>query len=471
MAKSVGEQIKQARLERGLTLEQVSQATRIRKHYLEAIENDQRNVLPSPVQGRGFLRLFAGHLNLPVAPLLAAWDGKVPVEPPSPENTVILSTNQTAPEDPARTEAEDDPALPIFVSASPVEKYPPAGDGSQPGGSQEIFREIGQKLRQQREALGLSRAEVERYTHLRQHYIQALEEGNQANLPSPVQGRGMLSNYAAFLNMSEDELLLRYADALQVRRIERIPKPDPQSLFPNKKRPAARQAPFWRRFLTPDLVFGVGLAAVILFFVLWTASRINVLRSEESEPTPPAISEILLNPPAQLTETVETDPNEGSDQNELATEVLAGQIGGLPVNSEAVVFTETPAPASVGPINNDPLQVYIIARQRAWLRVTTDDTVKFLGRVVPGNAYAFSAGKQIELATGNAAAIQVFYNQTELGTLGITGEVVELIFSQDGIMTPTPAFTPTSAPTKIASITPTSTEAPQATPTVTPFIP
>src|SRR5512133_3733582 len=83
MAYSIGEQLKQARLQRGLTLEQVSQATHIRKHYLEALENDQRETLPSPVQGRGFLRLYAGHLNLPVATLLAAWDGKPPPDQPT----------------------------------------------------------------------------------------------------------------------------------------------------------------------------------------------------------------------------------------------------------------------------------------------------------------------------------------------------------------------------------------------------
>src|SRR5512146_1674851 len=82
MAQSIGEQLKQARSKRGLTLEQASQATHIRKHYLEALENDQRDALPSPVQGRGFLRLYAGMLDLPVQQLLAAWDGKIPEEPP-----------------------------------------------------------------------------------------------------------------------------------------------------------------------------------------------------------------------------------------------------------------------------------------------------------------------------------------------------------------------------------------------------
>jgi cytoskeleton protein RodZ len=469
MANSAGEQLKQARLERGLTLEQVAQVTRIRVVYLQALENDQRETLPSAVQGKGFLRLYAGHLNLPLEPLLALWDGKVPAVTP----TVVEPSTAAAPTPLASSDDSAEIELPPvqFVSAAQDNSVPINEDPPLPGSSHAIFREIGQKLRQQREILGLSQAEVERYTHLRQHYIQAMEDGNQAGLPSPVQGRGMLSNYAAFLNMSEDALLLRYAEALQARRTERIPKKDTQPLFSSKKRPA-RQAPFWRRFLTPDLVFGVGLAAAILFFVLWTASRITALRSEDSPPTPPAISEILLNPDIQQTTTVDAltavgAVSSGSSEGQIEEESTS--VITTPLATAAP--SRTPAPLSLAPINNDPLQVYIVARQRAWLRVITDDKVKFAGRVVPGNAYAFSASRQIEVLTGNAAAIQVFYNQTDMGALGIVGEVAGLIFTQEGILTPTAVFTPTALATQIPTVTPLPTATPQSTPTVTPFVP
>src|SRR5512133_918273 len=84
MAQTIGEQLKQARLKRGLSLEEASQATHIRPHYLEALENDQRDALPSSVQGRGCLRLYAGLLELPVADLLATWEGKIPIEQTPP---------------------------------------------------------------------------------------------------------------------------------------------------------------------------------------------------------------------------------------------------------------------------------------------------------------------------------------------------------------------------------------------------
>ncbi len=486
MTQTIGEQLKQARLARSLTIEQASQATHIRSHFLEALENDQRDALPSTVQGRGFLRLYAGLLDLPVKPLLDAWDGKTPIETVSPSASKEIGPQEIPLE--AETLETDEQELrsqgvpaddPIPVTVLPSLFQESVSDSS----SAAIFREIGQTLRKQREALGLSSAEVERYTRLRQHYVQALEEGRIEGLPSTVQGRGMLSNYASFLNLDEEMILLRFAEGLQIRRVERLPKPEPQSLFTNKKRPA-RQAPIWRRFLTPDLIFGVGVAAIILFFALWTAARINSLRVTKTQPTPPGISEILLTPSTSQTPAsgITTPPASAA----LVGETSGEETGENP--SPSVSTTETGQPSSTDqpsggvseaptgsatilPINKDPLQVYIIAQQRAWLRIIADDQVKFLGRTVPGNAYAFSGAKRIDLLTGNAAGLQVFFNQNDLGTLGISGQVVGLVFSPTGIMTPTAAFTPTSLPTKPATATPLPTLTPQATPTITPYVP
>ncbi|MBE0699563.1 MAG: DUF4115 domain-containing protein, partial [Anaerolineaceae bacterium] len=455
MTGSIGEQLKQARIEKGLSLEQVTQATHIRMHYLEALEGDERSALPSNVQGRGFLRLYAGLLDLPFEPLLAAWDGK-----PEPVET-LTQVGLTAPDQPL-TETSPEDKEPQ-VNRDFEEKIPQtASTGTEGEDSPAIFREIGEKLRLQRETLGLSLAEVERYTRLRQHYITAMEEGQMDNMPSYVQGRGMLSNYAAFLNLNEEKILLRFAEGLQARRIERIPKVLPGSVFGNKKK-IARQAPVWRRFLTPDLIFGVGLAAIILFFILWTAARIDTFRNTSAEPTTPAISEMLLTPVEMRTiSAVSTDPSqltlaasENTSQAPISAETPTAPFptATLPLAQISTGVGQPDITATIPPNNEDPLQVYIVAKQRAWLRIIADDKVKFLGRVVPGNAYAFSGAKKVELLTGNAAGLQIFFNQSDLGTLGKMGEVVGLVFVPEGMMTPTPAFPATGTPTQIATIT------------------
>ena len=78
MSQSVGEQLKQARQDRKITLAQAADATRVKLHYLEALENNDLATLPSKVQGKGFLRIYVEYLGLPLQPLLDAWEGKTP---------------------------------------------------------------------------------------------------------------------------------------------------------------------------------------------------------------------------------------------------------------------------------------------------------------------------------------------------------------------------------------------------------
>ena len=60
----IGSQLRAAREAQSLTLEQVFKATRIKQSFLEAIEANQLQALPGPVQARGFVRSYANFLGL-----------------------------------------------------------------------------------------------------------------------------------------------------------------------------------------------------------------------------------------------------------------------------------------------------------------------------------------------------------------------------------------------------------------------
>ncbi len=80
----IGSQLRQAREARGLSLEQIQKATRIKRAFLEAIEADRFEDLPGPVQARGFVRSYANHVGLDPETLLAQVDGALPETGPSP---------------------------------------------------------------------------------------------------------------------------------------------------------------------------------------------------------------------------------------------------------------------------------------------------------------------------------------------------------------------------------------------------
>jgi cytoskeleton protein RodZ len=60
----IGPVLEQARKERGLTLDDVEQATKIRKRYLAGLEREDYGVLPDAVYAQGFLKTYANYLGL-----------------------------------------------------------------------------------------------------------------------------------------------------------------------------------------------------------------------------------------------------------------------------------------------------------------------------------------------------------------------------------------------------------------------
>jgi len=414
MSETNGQKLQQARLARNISLEEAAMATRLRLHYLRALEEDDLSALPSLAQGRGFLRSYAQYLGLDPAPLLEAL---------SPASKPLAPSE----------------------SAKPIEKVESYSDDD----AARILRDIGSQLRSHREMLGLSLEDVERHTRLRLHYLQALEGGRLEDLPSPVQGRGMLSNYATFLGLDSDALLMRFAEALQVRLANRQAVAAALAAEKARVRPASPRPQAWiLRMLPTDLIVTVLFLVAIGAFMLWGIRRVNEIQNQEqAETSPPAVVDVLTQ--ATLT------PTGGPQSSPQPSATLAEAI----VPEEIPTETSTQVPPTLNPA---PVQVYIVARQRTWMRVIVDGKVDFDGRVTAGSAYLFSADQRVELTTGNAAALQVYFNRLDLGPLGIFGQVVNRVYTRTGAETPTPTATPPGQQP------PTSTPDINATPTPTP---
>lgn len=70
-----GAKLRQRREELKLSLDDLAASTRIRKTYLQALEEENLAALPGAAYVIGFLRIYARQLNLPVEPLLSSLTG------------------------------------------------------------------------------------------------------------------------------------------------------------------------------------------------------------------------------------------------------------------------------------------------------------------------------------------------------------------------------------------------------------
>jgi cytoskeletal protein RodZ len=69
--RTVGRTLKEARLEKLLTLEEVEKNTKIRKELLEALENDDYSKLPPSTFVKGFIKNYGKYLGIDTPKLLA----------------------------------------------------------------------------------------------------------------------------------------------------------------------------------------------------------------------------------------------------------------------------------------------------------------------------------------------------------------------------------------------------------------
>ncbi|NOH04548.1 MAG: helix-turn-helix domain-containing protein [Chloroflexi bacterium] len=257
-----------------------------------------------------------------------------------------------------------------------------------------ILAEIGAQLRERRELISLTMEEVERHTHLRAVFVKALEEGAFDRLPSPVQTRGMLANYAGFLDLDVDAVLLRYADALQARRREKYAE-TPREKIQTQVKPSM---PLLRTFIAGDLIFGMVMVAILITLAIWGVGRVVSLQEERAEPTAPSIVEVLGDEPLP---TASAEATVGTvNEPEAATRDLGGAI--LAVTEEGT--PEVPANVTVS----------IFALERVFVRVSVDGKVVFEGRMAPRETQVFNAENQVVILTGDGSALRITYNGRDL---------------------------------------------------------
>src|SRR6201986_2059913 len=71
----LGKKLQEARLARGLTLDEAGRITKIRPAQLQEIENEDFSQFPSLTYAKGFLMIYGKFLDVDVSPYLEAFEG------------------------------------------------------------------------------------------------------------------------------------------------------------------------------------------------------------------------------------------------------------------------------------------------------------------------------------------------------------------------------------------------------------
>jgi len=83
----IGKTLKEAREAMGLSLEAVEEETKIRRKYIQALEQEQFQVLPGPIYAKAFLKNYAKFLGVKVEEIMEEYRLQYPAQT-APEETV-----------------------------------------------------------------------------------------------------------------------------------------------------------------------------------------------------------------------------------------------------------------------------------------------------------------------------------------------------------------------------------------------
>jgi cytoskeleton protein RodZ len=292
--------------------------------------------------------------------------------------------------------------------------------------------ELGNILREAREMKGLTLGDVQDEIRINSRYLQALEQGEYAALPTAVHARGFLRNYARFLDLDPNPLLERFEATLQQMPSTASSNAPDLLLEPRKDQTFFNPV---NVDLTGNAVGGPerNMRIIILLALLITiglaASRfIPLLRGNgDGRDNLPALIESLLAP---------EEPEPSLTGEELETPGEGLMPGGT---SQPILPTERNNPEAVGtsPASSPPIQPALPATmetvrlrlditERTWIRVTIDGEVVFEDQVTQDDSpLEWEADAEAQLLTGNAAGVFVTINDVEIGRLGGRGEVGE----------------------------------------------
>jgi len=358
-----------------------------------------------------------------------------------------------------------------------------------------VHTELGEQLRQAREAKGFSLDEVEKATGIRKRFLQAMEEGRFDALPGEIQLRGFLRNYASRLGLNGDDMLAVYerrtrptqvtpqptaaARAMPTRPTPQPPVKPPLAKAPLVKAPLAK-APSAQAQPAPAQTDQPARAAAPppppsspTTSQATPAPRPN---APTIRPTPASAAQTRLASrlPSWLTLEMTliaiavvtalciiilvvllvTNPNSGAPAPTPRPSATRTRSVPPPptVPPETPLVTLQPNVTSSVKLTTtaDFVQIALVATEHVWVRVLTDGKTAFEGMFAPGQSLKWEAKDMLIVETGNGAGLNVSFNSKPIGALGPRSQIVARAWTPAGETSPPkptpPPATPTATP-------------------------
>jgi len=253
------------------------------------------------------------------------------------------------------------------------------------------MKDIGNFLRERREARGISLIEAEKDLKIRKKYLQALEDGNIDVIPGKTYLIGYLRNYSKYLGIDDENIIQiiqtyknlekQKTDLKETKEEKIYLKRKDRSIFEKKK------------FFFPIKYVYLTSFVLIIFIGLLLLSR--SLKEAQDFPIPsPEIGK-------------ETDINieeETDDISALTEELIESE-------AEAIIAeysTQESVLAEKLPI------LKLIASDKTWVKILSEDKIIFEGILFEGEEFFWETDQTLEIITEYPTKIETYYDDESI---------------------------------------------------------
>lgn len=274
---------------------------------------------------------------------------------------------------------------------------------------------FGDALRHARANKGVTLTEAERAIRIPRKYLRALEDEDFLSLPEGIYSRGIVRNYAQYLNLDPDDAIA-YFDELRggvTGGFKVVPAVKPMEM-------PSHWAPNFA------LIAFVVVISAVLFAWLYSAffaatNTATVPTPSVSVPTPTVIdvnaAVRALTPTATGTPAPTATPMPPTPVPPTAVpQVIRPSQAPAQAPARQVASSQRPAPAPTAvPVARDETHVVTLkALEEAWVTVTIDGVVEFAEVMEAGQTLNFE-GESIEVYTSNATNVYVWADGADHG--------------------------------------------------------
>lgn len=331
---------------------------------------------------------------------------------------------------------------------------------------------IGDRLREERIARGLSIEDIAERTRINPALLEAIEAERFERLPGGFFLRSFVRQYARALGVPEDEF---EPDLVRLTGFEPPPVAAAETEFrpdiPRGTVSGIGRSGFPQHSLGSLLALVLIIAACSSIYALWERTRSSDSRSTDATRTRPArpvgkapaggtenTEATAPQPTAPVAESPQSPaaPNSSAPGEPAATNAPAepetAPGAGEPSKRPGTPIIEPSKPAAqpltAAAGSAEPVQVDVRVTDAAWMRIIADGRKIFEGELRPGDSRSAKGQRTISLFTGKPAALDVTWNGKSTGPIGPANRVVTVEFTPETFriqVSPPPAPKPPAA--------------------------